>query len=100
MPKRNVNLTDHYNQFVEQLIDSGLYKDASEVMRAGLRLLERETLGDDEKPAALRTPAAEGFDALDRGDGTTLESEREVVDFIETIGKRAARRAARHSGGG
>ena len=33
MPTRNVNLTDHYDHFVESLIASGRFKNASEVMR-------------------------------------------------------------------
>jgi len=41
MPTRNVNLTDYYDQFVEELIMSGKYSNASEVMRAGLRLQEQ-----------------------------------------------------------
>ncbi len=36
MPTKNVNLTDHYSQFVEQLVASGQYKNASEVFRARL----------------------------------------------------------------
>lgn len=99
MPTRNVNLTDHYDRFVEGLIGSGRYKNASEVMRAGLRLLEREARENEEKLAALRTLAAEGFGALDRGEGTTLDSEPEVADFIKGIGERVARRAARRAGG-
>jgi len=42
-----VNLTDHYDHFVESLIASGQYKNASEIMRAGLRLLEQETKEDE-----------------------------------------------------
>lgn len=99
MPTRNVNLTDHYDEFVERLVGSGRYKNASEVMRAGLRLLEREALEDQEKLAALRRLAAEGFDALDRGGGTTLKGEREVAAFVKGIGERAARRAGRKAGG-
>jgi antitoxin ParD1/3/4 len=99
MPTRNVNLTDHYDHFVESLIGSGRYKNASEVMRAGLRLLEREAKEDEEKLAALRGLAAEGFDSLDRGEGATLEGERQLADYIKYVGERAARRAVRRSGG-
>ena len=48
MPTRNVNLTDHYNHFVESLIASGHFKNASEVMRR-LRLLEQESKENEEK---------------------------------------------------
>ena len=41
MPTRNVVLTDHQAQFVEQLVNTGRYQNASEVLREGLRLVER-----------------------------------------------------------
>lgn len=41
MPTRNVVLTDHQAHFVEQLVASGRYQNASEVLREGLRLVER-----------------------------------------------------------
>ena len=40
MPTRNVSLTDHYDDLVEADVTSGRFKNASEVMRTGLRLLE------------------------------------------------------------
>ena len=39
----NVNLTEHYSQFVDNRLASGQYKNASEVFRAGLCLLEQST---------------------------------------------------------
>ncbi|MGE3819085.1 MAG: type II toxin-antitoxin system ParD family antitoxin [Isosphaeraceae bacterium] len=99
MPTRDVNLTDHYDHFVENLIASGRYKNASEVMRAGLRLLERESKEDAEKLAVSRGLASEAFAALDRGEGTRLEGDQELADFIGAIGRRAAKRAGRRNGG-
>ena len=43
MPTRNVNLTDHYDQFVEGQVSAGRYQNASEVMRAGLRCWKIES---------------------------------------------------------
>ena len=45
MTTRNVVLTDHQNQLIRRLIASGRYQNASEAMRAGLRLLEEEEAG-------------------------------------------------------
>ncbi|ALI55973.1 type II toxin-antitoxin system ParD family antitoxin [Celeribacter marinus] len=42
MGTRNVVLTDTQSNLVDQLVASGRYQNASEVLRAGLRLLERE----------------------------------------------------------
>ena len=36
----SISLGDHFNDFVEQQISSGRYTSASEVIRAGLRLLQ------------------------------------------------------------
>ena len=42
MATRNVVLTDAQSELVNRWISSGRYQNASEVLRAGLRLLERE----------------------------------------------------------
>ncbi|MEW6251058.1 MAG: type II toxin-antitoxin system ParD family antitoxin [Planctomycetota bacterium] len=39
---RNVALTDEQNAFIERLVESGRYASASEVVRHGLRLLQRD----------------------------------------------------------
>jgi antitoxin ParD1/3/4 len=48
MTTRNVVLTETQSDLVDRLVASGRYKNASEALRAGLRLLEREEaeLGD------------------------------------------------------
>jgi antitoxin ParD1/3/4 len=48
MVTRNVVLTDTQSDLIDRLVASGRYQNASEALRAGLRLLEREEaeLGD------------------------------------------------------
>ena len=48
MVTRNVVLTETQSDLIDQLVASGQYQNASEALRAGLRLLEREEaeLGD------------------------------------------------------
>ena len=41
MPTQNVNLPDFQAKFIQKRIKAGRYKNASEVVRAGLRLLEQ-----------------------------------------------------------
>jgi antitoxin ParD1/3/4 len=93
MPTRNINLTDRFDQFVVDQVTSGRFKNASEVMRAGLRLLEQRNREDEEKLVLLRSLAAEGFDELDQGRGTVIEDEQQLRRFIGQIGRRAARKA-------
>jgi antitoxin ParD1/3/4 len=53
MPTRNVNLTPELDQFIAAKIESGRYDNASEVVRAALRHLEREEQEYETKMAAL-----------------------------------------------
>ena len=63
MPTRNVNLTDELDRFVLAKVESGRYENASEVVRAALRTLEREEQRYEVKLAALRA-------AIDKGDAS------------------------------
>jgi antitoxin ParD1/3/4 len=60
MPTRNVNLTDELDRFVLDKVESGRYENASEVIRAALRTLEREEQQYEAKLAALRSAIEEG----------------------------------------
>ncbi|MEX2565672.1 MAG: type II toxin-antitoxin system ParD family antitoxin [Cyclobacteriaceae bacterium] len=54
-----VSLGDYYQTFVEKLLKEGRYKNTSEVIHAGLRLLEQE----ENKIADLRAKIKEGLDS-------------------------------------
>jgi antitoxin ParD1/3/4 len=60
MPTRNVNLTQELDRFVATKVSSGRYENASEVVRASLRALEREEQEYETKLATLRTALEEG----------------------------------------
>ncbi len=60
MPTRNVSLTVELDRFVSMRIKSGRYENASEVVRAALRTLEREEQEQRAKLKALRTAIDEG----------------------------------------
>jgi antitoxin ParD1/3/4 len=95
MPAKNVNWTEHYSQFVDHLVASGKYKNASEVLRAGLRLLEQSTAEEEQKLALLRRLAAEGFQQIDQGQGIDLPSQQRLSARIAKLGRQAAKTARR-----
>ena len=76
MPTRNVNLTDELDDFVLAKVDSGRYENASEVVRAALRTLEREEQQYEAKLAALRRAIDEG-DASGVAGGNSLDRVRQ-----------------------
>ena len=80
MPTRNVNLTDELDSFVLKKVKSGRYKNASEVVRAALRTLEREEQQYEAKLAALRTAIDEG-DASGIAEGDVFERVRKTLDL-------------------
>ncbi|NTF31445.1 type II toxin-antitoxin system ParD family antitoxin [Rhizobium skierniewicense] len=49
----SVNLNDHFDTFIEQQIEQGRFTSASEVVRAGLRLLEEREVELSDLRAAL-----------------------------------------------
>ena len=61
MPTRNVNLTAELDSFIANRVETGLYANASEVMRAALRLLERDEQEQEEKVRALRAAIKKGM---------------------------------------
>jgi antitoxin ParD1/3/4 len=86
----NVNLGTVFDQFIAQLLETGLYQSQSEVVREGLRLLkEREEL-KNLRLAELRREIAIGSEEADRG---------EFVDgaqvFAETRRRSAQRKRSR-----
>lgn len=80
MATRNVVLTDQQEALVTRLVTSGRYQNASEALRAGLRLLEAEEAGT----ADLRAKLAEGLRQAEAGE-MAEGSEAEAVrrDFAK-----------------
>lgn len=55
----SVSLGDYFDEFVQSRISEGRFKNVSEVIRAGLRLLEAE----ENKSSALKRALQEGYDS-------------------------------------
>ena len=56
----NVSLGTHFETLIEDKIKSGRYQNASEVVRAGLRLLEDAELNREQRMERLRQAIIEG----------------------------------------
>jgi len=89
MPTRNVVLTERQAELVEKLVESGRYQNGSEVLREGLRLLERREAEDRAKLKALREAAKIGLDAVAAGRARSFESEASLRDHLEALAERA-----------
>lgn len=90
MATRNISLTDMLDQFVEEKVDSGAYQNASEVVRAGLRLLLEQSDAHAAKLDRLRAAIQEGQDDLDRGDVEVVEWDQ-LDSWMAERGRRAGR---------
>lgn len=73
MPTRNINLTAEQDAFIEEVVQAGVYQNASEAMRDALRGLQQRLKIDELKLDLLRVQLRAGIDALERGEFTEIE---------------------------
>lgn len=59
MRNTSISLGNYFDQFVQTQVSAGRYKNVSEVIRAGLRLLENE----ESKVIALKNAIQEGLNS-------------------------------------
>ncbi len=65
MPRNtSVTIGEHFSAFVSEKIDEGRFESTSEVVRAGLRLLE----ADEARLTLLREKLAKGKQQADKGE--------------------------------
>jgi antitoxin ParD1/3/4 len=85
MPTRNVVLTDHQASLVEQLVTSGRYQNASEVLREGLRLVEQREAEDACRLEALRSAVQVGLADIAAGRFKTFETKESLRDYLKSV---------------
>jgi antitoxin ParD1/3/4 len=74
----NISLTPELEKLVQAKVESGLYNNASEVIREALRdSLRRESEND-----WLKTQAAIGYAQLEAGEGVRVKSKKEFVALV------------------
>jgi antitoxin ParD1/3/4 len=95
MPTRNVVVTKHQEELIENLVESGRYQNASEVLREGLRLVEQREAEEASKLKALRAAARAGVDALDRGEFKEFESIEDLHTYLDDLAVKVIARTAK-----
>lgn len=85
MGTRNVVLTDAQSELVDRLVACGRYQNASEALRAGLRLLEREEAEIGDLRARLMTGLRQAWSG-DLADGSGEDAIRRA--FAAARGRR------------
>lgn len=84
----NVSLTKELENFVSELVASGMYYSASEVVRDGLRLLKEQ---EELKKIRLNELKAEimlGVEDLKAGKSKTFYSEEEIFQEVKKRGRK------------
>jgi antitoxin ParD1/3/4 len=59
MKNTSISLGSHFDEFIKSQVSDGRYKNVSEVIRAGLRILEDE----ESKTKALKAAIQKGLDS-------------------------------------
>ncbi len=82
----HISLTPELEARVRAKVDSGLYNNASEVIREALRFMESsETLIEALKLAALRGQLQLGMDQLNLGEGVDFSSKEAMEELIASV---------------
>lgn len=93
MPTRNVVITEHQQELIESLVETGRYQNASEVLREGLRLVEQREAIQAAKLKVLGDAVQAGWDDLAAGRYVDVD-DADLDDYLEQLGARAARHVA------
>jgi len=89
MPTRNVVLTSHQAVVVEQLVRSGRYQNASEVLRDGLRLVEQREAEDAARLIALRNAVVVGVADFEQDQFTALDTAEAIATHLAALAAQA-----------
>jgi antitoxin ParD1/3/4 len=90
MPIRNVVLSEQDEALIANLVETGKFRDASDVMQEGLRMVEASRKQEAVKEEEMRNAIRAGLDDLDQGRFVTLSEKNETASHIRSLAQRAA----------
>lgn len=84
----NVSLTKELENFINELVESGMYFSASEVVREGLRLLKETNDMKRAKFEQLKADILQGFEESKRGESSPLDVDEIIAEGDRRIRKK------------
>ena len=85
MATRNISLTDHFDRYIDEVIASGRYQNASEVVRDSLRLHEARERERQKKLVALEAAIAEAEEDIASGRYVVIQTDEELDAYFDAI---------------
>ena len=82
MPTRNVVVTEHQSAFIKSLVSSGRYQHASEVMREGIRLVERQEAENEARLEAMGNVTHAGIADIAEGRSREFDGREALSDHL------------------
>lgn len=95
MPTQNVSLSEHFYDFIQRCVDSGRYQNASEVVRAALRVLEQQEKEEAARIQHIKEMIREAEESYARGEYTELRSDEDFDRFFAEIREDMTKRSKR-----
>jgi len=92
MNSQELQLTENQAEVIRQMIASGGYADASQVLDDALRLLVAKQEAKQSDSAWLQSEVQKGFDAFERGEVIELDSEEAIQALSADIRRRGRER--------
>ena len=94
MPTRNISLTAEQDAFVDEVVRSGDYQNASEAIRDALRVLRQRRREDAVRLTALRAQLKLGLAALQHGDADEIH-DTEIDGYLGKLAGTSRKHRAR-----
>ena len=80
MSSLHISLTPRLEEFTRERVNSGLYNNASEVVREALRLM----IEHKQNQETLQSSVARGFEQVEAGEFKEIESEDEFLKLARS----------------